>query len=635
MISKIDCRLFIEGIQIPFNSISINSAINQSSTCTIDVAPSEFVKNLLARSHILIVFLEDKIWRVLWDGELRGWGMSKSSGAISMQISAMDYSNAFGFMTKSIVDNINAQTATYAIFHTGAEFDFAARGGATFADKINKFFGEESSKFSDLMVSIIKEVFSVPYFSYYNEKNKFLDRIISLQDDQIESLLRNTVAVDYMTGIIQNRFIGNVSFDQILNYFLDVAGYCRVPMVAPSKLNGVSPVMLMKPLAYFSTPPVCNCLFPDMYHTISGLGVDYLTEPTRIILKAQETPTVAGENGFTPLWFFNESNPKDPNFGSNSELMNSFLSEDEVNKGILCFDKSISYEKTLNIKRNDGDFDSMKSSMQGYAYYEYVMAKYSHRSCQVSCIFHPFAVVGFPGAIFDAHQSLFGMIDSISHVISADGHAATTISFSHVYPADRTETSTDRGILFSPPLPKWISQGYKPRGCDATYKELFGANSTGHSALGGNNIKSPNKPTINEKDDPKYIFDSDQVNIAEIASSVFGIPKVIDSKDDIVDAPPLYSGANANADFAYEYTRREVISLSEYMTAMNIGSATDESLFNLPTSLSLNAEIYKHPVSFTYDGEKYIASREAVARRQRFAILLQEDLINVTGKLGK
>ena len=223
MISKIDCRLYIEGCQIPFNSLTISAQVNQPSICTIEVAPSEYVRKLLPRSHILVVFLEEKVWRVLWEGELRGWGMSKSSHAVSMQITAMDYTNCFGFMTRNIVDNINAQTSTYAIFHTGAEFSFQAGGGGTFADQVTKTFASNTDKFSDLINNLVKSVYSsIPYFSFYNSKNKVLERIISLRDDNVESLLKNSLASDFMHGIIQNRFIGNVSFDQIINYFLEI-----------------------------------------------------------------------------------------------------------------------------------------------------------------------------------------------------------------------------------------------------------------------------------------------------------------------------------------------------------------------------------------------------------------------------
>jgi hypothetical protein len=273
--------------------------------------------------------------------------------------------------------------------------------------------------------------------------------------------------------------------------------------------------------------------------------------------------------------------------------------------------------------------------MQGYAYYEYVKAKFAHRGCQVSCVFHPFAVVGFPGAIFENNQSLFGMIESINHVISADGTAGTTISFSHVYPADRTETSSERGVLFNPPMPKWVAKGYRPKGCDATYGSLFGRNSSGHSALGGSKIKDPATRVINPSNDPKFIYDSDQTNIAEIASTIFYIKKEL-SGDTTKEESPAYSGVNANAGFAYEYTRREVITLSQYMIAMNLGNIDDVTLFSsLPTILGNNALMYQHPQKFIYDGTKYQPSGSTFARRQNFAKLLQADLINVTGKLGK
>jgi hypothetical protein len=227
---------------------------------------------------------------------------------------------------------------------------------------------------------------------------------------------------------------------------------------------------------------------------------------------------------------------------------------------------------------------------------------------------------------------MFGMIEAVSHTISADGNAGTQISFSHIYPADRSDINN----LFAPPMPKWVSSKFRPRGCDSTYAELFGRNSSGHAALGGEKVKTVKTTSINPTNDTKFIYDDDQINIADIASAIFMIPKKAGEALSVTEEEnPMYSGENANAKTAYEYTRREVMTLSEYMKAMNIGNPNDEELVDPPSILSLNADIYLHPVKFIYNGTSYVASGQLIARRQEFAKLLQADLINVTGKLGK
>lgn len=637
MLTNINCQIYIEGCLIPFNTVTIQAQVNQASICTIDVAPSEFVRKLLPRSHILVLFLEDEIWRVLWDGELRGFGMAKSSQGVSMQITAIDQTNAFGFMTKNIIDQIGAQSSTYAVFHTGAEFKFAPAGGGTFFGDIRKKLEGNKTSLSKILIELIQSVFNnVPYFTYYNEKNKVLNRLISLDDAELSKLMSNNIASAYMQGIVKNLFSGNVSFDRVLNYFLEITGYCRVPLVGPRNYKGISPLCLLKPYGYFSTPPVSNCLFPDMYHTISGLGIDYLTEPTRIILQASEVP---GKDGFTPLWFFNECDasvgPSSSSLASKTtdNLCHNYLSQDEINKGILSFDKSINFEKALMIKSDSEDWNTVKKSMQGFAYYEYVRAKYGHRTCSVSCIFHPFVICGFPGIIFEANQSMLGMVESFTHIISADGNASTTINFSHIHPADRSDTHS----LYGAPIPKWVSKKYRPRNCDDTYKELFGANSSGHSAMGGDKIKDVKVKGDNTLNDEKYIYDNNQINIADIAATVFLIPKTAGEALFLTkEANPLYSGENANANFAYNYTRRDIISLSEYMNVMNLGgNKTDEELLVLPAMLAENVSMYLHPTKFAYSSNKYNVVGAEIPRRQNAAKQLQSDLLNVTGKLGK
>ena len=336
-ITKVQAKLFIEGYEIPFQNLNISASVGRPSTATITLAPSNLIKNIKPRSHIIILFLENNSeWKILWDGEFRGWNMSKSTQGLNFDIMAVDNSNAFSFMTRHILDGygLRMQDQIYAAFHTGQNFRLSGQGTGRsgFVQEITNFTKESNDgNFGDLLRGIIEIAFdSVPYFSYSNERLKLIDRILALPDENIKNILTNSVAADYMQAIVQNHFTGNVSFEVILNYLLDIGQYVRCPIVGPPANSSIAHQMLIKPRALFSTPPACNCFFPGMYSSHSGYGIDYFSEPTRILLQTETYPGANGDN-WSGLYFFNESDLalQDNNTViSRSQLVKDFISDD-------------------------------------------------------------------------------------------------------------------------------------------------------------------------------------------------------------------------------------------------------------------------------------------------------------------
>lgn len=637
MSNNIECRLYIEGHRIPFNYISINASVNTGSTATINIAPDEHVKNLFPRSHILILFLDaDKVWRVLWDGELRGWGTTKSAGGINMQITAADYSNSLSFITRYILDGngFAPNTTINALFQTGENISFQPAGAGNFVELIQGFFqGESSADFSVLMVKLLDEIWNdIPYFREAIRSNGLTRRIVGLPDEEIQRILTNNITSRYMEGIIQNQFIGNISFDQVLNYFLQVAGYIRCPMISPSSVDGIPPVMILKPDAHFSVPPCCNCFFPGMYTSCSGLSVDYFSEPTRLMLQTEVSPG-ANDTNIARMYFFNEShNLQSINENpSNVELVKGLVSGRELDRGILPIVRQVSFERAMLIRGESTDERSIQDSMTAYSWYEFINEKYGRRSFTVTGGFNPYAVVGFPGVVFDRQQTLFGSVQSISHNISAEGSATTVVSFSHGTPA----SLSDDNDLQSPPIPDWISDKYKPEKANETYAALFGNNSVegSHAAMGGEDaLRAEGVEQLSRR----YSFaQGKQFNISQMAATVFPIPRTgIDSLAGLMRAAGSAEGSSLweahsgnQGDFEERYTRRNIISARAYLGFMGIDAD------NIGNVFGEGSDLYSHPsaVSFTSDGYD-VTERDG--RKYEAARRLQQSLERSTGRLG-
>jgi hypothetical protein len=632
MAQRINAKLYIEGCEIPFTTVSITSAVNQASTCVIDVIPSEYVKNIVARSNMLVLFQEGQVWKVLWDGEFRGWGMSKSSGSLQMQILGADHSNALSYMTRAIFENFGdaLSAPVKAIFHTGQEINLQPLGSGTFANLITAIVSKASpADFGSILTQLIQTCWNnVPYFQDANTRNKVVPRFISLPDSNLKAILTNNIANDFIRNVIANKFTGNTSLEAVLAYFMDIAAYIRVPVVGPTNYGGIPTLSIFKPKNHFSTPPVFNTFFPGMYSSMSGYGVDHFTEPTRMLMTTENVP-VAG--GYRSMFFFNDSRSGlalNTTVG-NAAIIKDFLSPEEIDGGILPLELNLNYERANQAiaAATDPSLLALQSTYQAYAYYQFVEAKFALRRCSLNGIFHPYCIVGYPGAIFDPHQSLFGMVDSVTHTLSAEGSASSIINFTHVYPADRNDPS---GLTY-PPLPTWMSQNYRPEGSDATYAAMFGANiiddKTKHAALGGPNIASAKRSSVSYK-----LANNQQYSIADIASTVYPIA----TNSGTAQATPLYTQNVANPRaFEYKYTYRNIITAKDYFNYLNIKvTLADETteppknlgksslIFNVPTGYSLNAQS-SYTISGT-DTHKYDA-----------ALALQNDINSAVGRDGR
>lgn len=81
-----DCLLLLEGVSVPYNTITVSYGINTPPTCTLIIPAHEVIRELPEDTKVHIFFkdiLQDSDgqykWRLLFDGETSSWSYSKDA----------------------------------------------------------------------------------------------------------------------------------------------------------------------------------------------------------------------------------------------------------------------------------------------------------------------------------------------------------------------------------------------------------------------------------------------------------------------------------------------------------------------------------------------------------------------------
>lgn len=253
---------------------------------------------------------------------------------------------------------------------------------------------------------------------------------------------------------------------------------------------------LFLPDLFYSAPPPCNFMFPDMVGSRQTVRM-FSSEPTRSVVV---DPTIIGGYNLvfveapalsvdinklvTPVVFnanlqqlFGKSAavvkdyPNSPwasptvgestaNTGSGSQNVLSFVSDDEFERGIVLQTRQLDSEymlalaRTLDIKLPDGrlnpealseiqsQLEDKKDKVKDGPYLLYVAAwlKYQHqlyrfaRPTTVELKGHRWIVPGFSGVIFDSGVSYLTYVTGVSHSVDANGQEQTIVSIDRTRP---------------------------------------------------------------------------------------------------------------------------------------------------------------------------------------------------------
>lgn len=178
---------------------------------------------------------------------------------------------------------------------------------------------------------------------------------------------------------------------------------------------------------------------------------------------------------------------------------------------------------------------ALKQYLSNVANYKLALQQYKDRTADISLVFSPQIVAGFPALVIDPHRPFSGEVDVVSHTLDANGIAETQVRLSFVRSDEAEFAELSRNVPGGIELPRWINEQYLPDKIgNQIYARLFPRNGLippassilTYAPSGSQNLVAAadeiRRLYFNQKDQWRFASGFTRRNIATI-SQVFGI----------------------------------------------------------------------------------------------------------------
>lgn len=154
----------------------------------------------------------------------------------------------------------------------------------------------------------------------------------------------------------------------------------------------------------------------------------------------------------------------------------SLASREDLKGIVFAFDYQNAAQVDIT-KAKGISADVIKIYLSNVANYKLSLLQYQNRTADVGLHFSPQLVAGFPALVIDPHRNFYGEVDSVTHVLDANGMADTQVRLSFVR-GDEIEFTEDlRNARGKIQFPVWINSSYRPENVgEFVYRKLFPAN---------------------------------------------------------------------------------------------------------------------------------------------------------------
>lgn len=218
---------------------------------------------------------------------------------------------------------------------------------------------------------------------------------------------------------------------------------------------------------------------------------------------------------------------------------------------------------------------ALKDYLSNIADYKLSIQQHKDRISEMSMIFSPQLVPGFPALVVDPVQSYFGELDVVTHIMDAQGMAETQAQVSFVRNSEVEFSDVGRNTPGNIQFPAWINPSYLPSFIGSqVYQKLFPKNKPDAS-----------KPGIPAADSILAFAPTRAKNQIAAASRI----------------RQLYFNAKNQERFATNFTRRNIASMDQ--TFQVLGATKNGSNYVLN--------------SFSDERYKSVAAYAAAARKVR------------------
>lgn len=509
-----DWRVFFDGVEVPHQGVSINFEVDQISQAQVMLEPDRLLANLRPQT-VVSIWTKDRFnkgqrvqksldeqlkneYSLYWEGLTTGLTHSKSTTERSMMVSCEGLIGPFsriGGFTLNLGRVANSELVTGSFLPTVATStlgdvnliqltaDAIAADGKTSMSRIT--FGALTTLLAYNGIGRLQE-----------RRYQLLSRITVVENATLAALILPSAGASPFRGIVHSQDLGPTAtvFDvirQINSYVfyrlvqvpsptpVDLKdGFARLDLKdtdAPANERFVATFRrneyLSLPDMYFTAPPPCNFVFPDMLTSLK-VSRRFYREPTRTALVDPLTggaaiylapSVISPSNNLTSAEVFSyipqqqviesaysnypsaysinlQANGDQPSRAVKS-LAN--ITSYEIEKGIVMQvlqpDVSSVYAQALRL---DPTNESSATERQATAYDLFLkgVADFRHelarlnRTIQVSMVGHRNLVPGFTAVIFDTDASYMGYVETCSFTVDPSGRESTQVSLSRGRP---------------------------------------------------------------------------------------------------------------------------------------------------------------------------------------------------------
>jgi len=445
---RLNAILFLEGLMVPFIGATIRSQVNNFSSATIDIVPTDTAKSLLPRTlcHIFWRDPVDGVFKLVFEGELWGKSFGRSPNGRSMQLNAysMDYHwhNAktyyidpahSGYLgTGKMIQIINEEGGT-----EGVPFDSSLGTSSSIGSEISDK-ADKTPYLTKVLNATLKKLTSrFKYYKIIDERLRVSDRITSATTSNIQKVFDEEKAKKFIYNIAKSGSESRSLYDSF-GKLSSVIHHNYVSLAAPSGDEDKIKSFLFKPDCYVTPPPRCNVIFPDSYSSFS-YSHQFTNEPTRMqysypgeVVQFTGGASNMAKNFYTPSTLAE-------NLGKMSKEA-AGISDSKKKRDV--FYNHLPYEERLRgvvhgrqpqvpfITQQLREKGQIEKYAGNVASYQFNQQKYAARQVSISCQFDPWLVPGFNSLIVDSSEAknhTIAHINTVEHRISSVEGAFTSV----------------------------------------------------------------------------------------------------------------------------------------------------------------------------------------------------------------
>jgi hypothetical protein len=508
-----DWRVFFDGVEVPHQGVSVNFVVDQISQAQIMMEPDRVLANLRPQTVVSIWTKERFIkgqrveksldeqlkndYFLYWEGLTTGVTHSKSPSERSMMVSCEalmgPLSRVGGFsLNLGAIPNSELLTGSFLPSVPEGAVDGDINMLQLVASEIATDAGTDMTKVTFAALTTLLSHNGIGRLQ--ERRYQLLSRLRVVNNATLASIIAPSAQASPFRSMAHTGDLGPTA--TVLNVLTHINsyvfyrltqvpaptprdlknGYARLdtkPKEAPANERFVATFLrneyISLPDMYYTAPPPCNFIFPDMLTSLQ-VTRQFYAEPTRTALIDSVTggraiylapSTISPTSGSTSSEAFsyipqrqfvessnvNYKSAYSIKVGEGDEERNvkslANVTAYELEKGIvmktlqpdvsMVFAQALRFDATNQSSAQERAVTAYDLFLKGVADFRHELARLN-RTIQVSMVGHRNLVPGFTAVIFDADVSYMGYVESCSFMVDPSGRESTQVSLSRARP---------------------------------------------------------------------------------------------------------------------------------------------------------------------------------------------------------